>query len=287
VMNPAVTQANITKALAGTRYNSLQLDFRRRLAGGLLLGANYTYARKKESSLQTINRDRLYLDGTDVPHSFKMNWVYDIPIGRGRRFGSNLGGVVNAIAGGWQFSGTGRVQTQQYAQNNIKLVGMTHEEAQDAFEIRTVRSAEGTITVFSFPQDIIDNTRKAFNTNPSLPGGYSADGAPTGRYFAPASTADCIAIYATDCGVPAQVKFNGPLFTRFDVRVNKQFELPGRMNFEFIAEVMNVFDNINFNHQFNPGSGNTVFQVTTAFTDINTTFDPGGRLGQLVFRLNF
>jgi hypothetical protein len=27
--------------------------------------------------------------------------------------------------------------------------------------------------------------------------------------------------------------------------------------------------------------------VTTAYTDINPTADPGGRLGQLVFRINF
>lgn len=43
--------------------------------------------------------------------------------------------------------------------------------------------------------------------------------------------------------------------------------------------MLNALDNINFNPAFNPGSGNTIFQVTTAYTDINTTFDPGGRLG--------
>jgi hypothetical protein len=51
--------------------------------------------------------------------------------------------------------------------------------------------------------------------------------------------------------------------------------------------VFNVFDNINFNHQMNPGAGQNIFQVTTAYTDINTTFDPGGRLGQIAWRITF
>ena len=36
-----------------------------------------------------------------------------------------------------------------------------------------------------------------------------------------------------------------------------------------------------------PGSGATINQVTGAYQDPNVTFDPGGRLMQLVFRLNF
>jgi len=37
----------------------------------------------------------------------------------------------------------------------------------------------------------------------------------------------------------------------------------------------------------NPGEGSTIFQVTSAYTDINTTFDPGGRIGQVVWRINW
>ena len=46
VMNPSITNANIVRAADRTQYDSLQLDFRRRFVGGLLLGANYTYAHK-------------------------------------------------------------------------------------------------------------------------------------------------------------------------------------------------------------------------------------------------
>ena len=66
-----------------------------------------------------------------------------------------------------------------------------------------------------------------------------------------------------------------------------------------MAEVLNVFDNINFNHggptvtrlgqtgTLDPDNGEDTFRVTSAYTDINTTFDPGGRIGQLVWRINW
>ena len=62
------------------------------------------------------------------------------------------------------------------------------------------------------PQDIIDNTRRAFNTDPTSPTGYGALGAPTGRYIAPAQQPGCIALYVGDCGTPEQMLLYGPWF---------------------------------------------------------------------------
>ncbi len=155
---------------------------------------------------------------------------------------------------------------------------------------RSARSASdaGTITVFSFPQDIIDNTRRAFNTDPTSATGYGGDGPPTGRYIAPASSPSCIAIYAGDCGAPRQVMLLGPLFSRFDMRINKRFPFGRKANVELDLEMLNVFDNINFNHTPTPGGGaRNTFQVTTAYTDINTTADPGGRIGQIQWRISW
>ena len=46
--------------------------------------------------------------------------------------------------------------------SNIRLVGMTEKDLQKAFKIRIVENA-GKTTVYSLPQDIIDNTIKAFS----------------------------------------------------------------------------------------------------------------------------
>ena len=51
--------------------------------------------------------------------------------------------------------------------------------------------------------------------------------------------------------------------------------------------MLNVFDNINFDPVANPGTGATIFQTNSAYTDPSNTYDPGGRLGQIMFRINW
>ena len=287
VLNPAIDDANVTVSSAGSRYHSLQVDMRRRLARGLTVQANYTFARRRGSSLEDLHRDRIYLQTDNVPHAFKVNWGYEIPVGRGRRFGTNMNRWLNGVLGDWDFTGAGRLQVRYLGVGNIRLVGMSEDELKKEFKIRVTRNETGTVTVFNLPDDIVTNTRRAYNSDPTSPTGFPAGEAPTGRYIAPASQPGCIALFTFDCGTPEQIWVRGPLFSRWDMRIRKRFPLVGRANLEFDFEVLNVFDNVNFNPQFNPGSGNTIFQVTAGYTDINTTFDPGGRIGQLIWRVNW
>jgi hypothetical protein len=268
----------------------MQLQYRRRLSRGLLVNASYVFSRRTGSSLQTIHQPRFYLEDAGVPHAWKLNATYALPFGNGHRFGSSWNGITNAVLGGWELSGTGRVQIEQYATEGVKLVGMTKRDLQDAFKIRIVKSeTTGVTTVYSMTQDIIDNTRKAFSVDPISATGYSALGVPTGRYIAPASDPSCIALYPGDCGAPQRILLNGPAFVRFDIRGTKRFLLPGRrVSIDVSFELMNLFDNINFNPALNPGSGATIFQVTTAYRDTGVDVnDPGGRLGQIVWRVSW
>jgi hypothetical protein len=292
VMNPMVSGTFVVADQNWTNYNSLQMELRRRLSQGLLVTANYTYGIKKTSSLQTLAYPRVEIDSSDdrnSPHAFKANWDYEIPVGRGRRFGGSMNAVLNTILGDWQFSGAGLLKQDRYRMVGVKPEGMSIEDVQKEFKIRIEKNAAGNTVVFSFPQDIRQNTWAAFSVDPTTSTGYSAArGVPTGRYLRPASDANCIAIYRFDCNAP-DINLNGPLYSRWDMRLKKRFNITGRVNFELMAEVLNVFDNINFNHSvaFAPTNGEDTFRVTSAYTDINTTFDPGGRLGQLVWRVNW
>ena len=83
----------------------------------MLVGANYTYGIKESSLLTTLAAPRVEIDVSDdrnSPHAFKVNWDYELPIGRDRRFGSDMNHVLNAIVGGWQFSGSGLVKRDRY-----------------------------------------------------------------------------------------------------------------------------------------------------------------------------
>ena len=66
-----------------------------------------------------------------------------------------------------------------------------------------MRKVSDTI-VYSWPQDIIDETIKAYSTSATTATGYGALGAADGRYFAPANGPDCIETITNDygdCGV--------------------------------------------------------------------------------------
>jgi hypothetical protein len=154
------------------------------------------------------------------------------------------------------------------------------------FDIR-VNPDTGLRTVYMLPDDVILNTRRAFSVSATTADGYSTSlGAPEGRYIAPANTAGCIEIVDGDCA-PRTLLIRAPFFTRFDIGVQKRFPIRGTLNFELRLDVLNVFDNINFNPLANPGTNANIFQVTSAYTDPSNTYDPGGRLGQLMFRFNW
>jgi hypothetical protein len=285
VLNHLVDNANVTRAIAGSRYHSFQADLRRRLAQGFYANLNYTWARSWNSSLQDLHIDRFYLRQSNVPHAFKTQFSYEIPVGRGKRFGTDMNSVLNAAIGNWEVSGTGRVQWRNFIFRG-KVVGMSLSELQDAFKIRFAESATGVRQVFLLPQDIIDQTRRAYNTDETSVTGYGGDGPPTGRYLAPAGGPGCLYLFTGDCD-EQEYGIRGPAFVRFDITLRKRVPFGRKASFDIQVDFLNAFNNINFNQAFNPGSGSGIFQVTSAYTDINGTFDPGGRLGQIVWRLNF
>jgi hypothetical protein len=286
--------ANFTGNGGYTRFDSLQVDLRRRLSQGLLVQANYQFAKGFSSQRVSFRTDRVNALNTFVlRHAFKVNWVYELPIGRGKALFGKAGGLLDRVIGGWEFDGTGRVQSGQlfnFSASNagdVRLVGMTGKELQEVYKLRFDDAKK---IVYMLPQDIIDNTIKAFSVSATSANGYGSLGAPTGRYIAPANSPSCIQVYSGQCG-PQNVYATGPKFTRFDLSVVKRVKFTERFNFELRGEFLNAFNNINFynptgNAFINPTS-QTFGQVTTAYTDSSNTNDPGGRMVQIVGRINF
>jgi len=285
VMNPAVGNATVRTNGNRTKYDSLQFTFRRALSDGLALDANYVFATRNVSTLDTLRRDRPLVQSTErVPHALKTTVIYDLPFGRNRQFGTSVNPWVDGVIGGWSLNMTGRVQSGTVLNfGNVRLVGMDLNELRDNFKIRI---DPVTNIVYTLPQDIIDNTIKAFSVRATSPTGYGAAGPPTGRYLAPANGPDCIQQVRGDCA-PHDVFVTGPVFTRFDLNARKRFDIHGKKSFEFAVDFLNLFNAINFNPVAQAGSGATINQVTLSYQDPNVTFDPGGRLMQLVFRFNW
>jgi hypothetical protein len=285
VLNPAADEVSVRTNGNSTKYDSLQINLRRALSAGLALDANYVFARRYASRLNTLQAPRELVRSTDgVPQALKLTVIYELPFGQGRRFGTNMSTWLNAAVGGWSLNLTGRVQSGTVLNfGNVRVVGMSIDELRDAFKIRI---DPATKIVYTLPQDIIDNTIRAFSTSATSATGYGALGPPSGRYLAPANGPDCIQKVRGDCA-PADVFVQGPIFTRFDLNAKKRFTFSRTRSFDVGVDVMNLFDAINFNAVAQAGSGATINQVNQSYQDPNVTFDPGGRLMQLVFRFNF
>ena len=292
VLNPDVTPVNVHVSKGSTRYDALQVELRRRFSRGFALNASYAYAEAWTSRLDSVRVDRALVPALNtVPHSLKFATSYDVPFGRGRRFGTDAPGWVEALAGSWSVNMTGKVTSGSVLNfGNVRMYGMTIDELQGAIKYRIVPAtvnADGTTTparVYNLPEDIIDNTIKAFSVNVN---GYTA-GAPAGRYFAPANGPDCIQVLRGDCA-PRDIVVVAPPFTRFDFGARKRIAMGRRANLVVEVDVLNIFNAINFNPVALPANptNRDAYRVTTSYQDINQASDPGSRVGQLVFRLNW
>ena len=112
-------------------YNGLQAMLRRHV-GGLEFDFNYTYSKSQDenSNAERVNEyengngaavaysgqvvnawmpKQLYaVSDFDTTHQINANWIYDLPFGRGKRWGGGASRVVDRVVGGWQFSGLTR-----------------------------------------------------------------------------------------------------------------------------------------------------------------------------------
>jgi hypothetical protein len=227
----------------------------------------------------------------DIPNAVKLQLIYDLPFGQGKKWSSSSG-VVNRIIGGWSLDTITRWQTgppilissgisggdtfnSSSAGAGVNLIGITREQLQSML---TTNKLEGGATPFVYyvPTNLLDSSLQRANTNIIQP--CNVAGALCGRPF----------VY-------------GPQFFRTDLSVVKVTKITERVNFEMRAELLNAWNDADFFFGCGPGTSpctlttqNTGFGKmgagtgsSAAYSDLNTTFDPGGRMIQLVGRINF
>jgi len=271
------------------RYDSGVVEFRRRMAKGLLVQSSYTFAKGYDAQRISLRKSLEKTPREIIAHTFRANWIYELPFGSGKSF-LNSTGKLDKLAGGWEFHGVARTQSGvPFSLGNVRLVGMTRNDLQKAIKLRFDNTRTPNI-VFLLPQDIVDNTVRAFNVSATDPTGYSSRGAPTGRYIAPANSATCTQLFTGDCGFTDLVVHGTP-FTRFDLSLIKKTKIRESINFEFRAEVLNTFNHINFTTtsltQVGGLTSDNFGQINTAYQDTANTNETGGRMIQIVLRFNF
>ena len=111
---PQFDAVNTTTNEGRSWYNALQTNLQRRFSNGFTVGSTYTYSKATEAFEFLNAGDADPWKGVaaiDVPHRLTVNGIFELPFGKGRRYGADTNGVVNGIIGGWQFSGIYTYQT--------------------------------------------------------------------------------------------------------------------------------------------------------------------------------
>ena len=287
---------------ASSSYNALQIEFRRRLSRGLLVQSSYVFSKSltdayasssfAQSNFRTL-RDRSFnktLSPYDVTHAFKVNWLYELPFGRGATFFGNAGRLLDALIGGWGFNGAVKLQSGTPINfGNVNLVGMTKKELEQAVGVYYSQSvsysnaAPVVATASYLPADIISNSSNAFANLPF-----------EGRAIVPAGYGGCIQEFVGECG-SSNLIVHGPKFFRTDLSLSKKIRIGESRNIELRASAFNALNN----PQWRVGGwAADVVNVTafgtgwgqlangTVYQDTSTTNDQGGRTIEFSFRIN-
>lgn len=102
---------------ANANYSAFTAKAEKRFSQGMTFLLSYTWSHAIDDGAGTLNdgagsfRDNFNIalergnSQYDLRHNFIASFVYDLPFGRGRAFGSNIHPVANAILGGWQLGG--------------------------------------------------------------------------------------------------------------------------------------------------------------------------------------
>jgi hypothetical protein len=279
-VNPTVSSGGAYISTNGgfNRYESMVVELRRRMSKGLLLAGSYTIGKGLQSSRLSFRKPMItVLNGGVMPQVFRVNWVYEIPIGMGRTLFSGTHGLLDRIVGGWEFQGISRMQTGSLINfGNVRLVGMTPDELR---KVVGLRFDDANKQIYYEPADMIKNTIAAYNVSATTSTGYStAFGVPTGSYIAPANSGGCIQVVDGDCA-PNTLYVRGPGFWNFDLSMVKKVRFTEQSNLEFRGEFLNAFNRTNFNGTSCASTSQTCGQVSGQ--------QGGPRVIQLVMRINF
>jgi hypothetical protein len=104
---PQFNELNTTTNQGYSWYHSLQAQFERRFAQGFTIQGSYTFSKFMEAVAYLNPADPMPLETIsdfDVPHRFVSSGIWELPFGRGKRWGNDAHPVVRGIAGGWQLS---------------------------------------------------------------------------------------------------------------------------------------------------------------------------------------
>jgi hypothetical protein len=252
-------------------YNSLQLKAETKSARhGIYALIGYTYSRAKDTGfsdgLGSIIGATYFplpnwqnldwgLSQINLNHSFTASIIYQLPFGKGRKWGHSWSGATNAIAGGWELT------TIEKVTSGFPVFVVDSNNTSDAGLLNT--NAQSLIRPNQVCNPVLSNPTLAEWFNPSC-------------FAQPA---------AGELGNAGRTPLMGPRFVNTDLSAIKHFVLREGMSVDLRAEVFNLLNHPQFG---SPGGNNygADFAAPSTFAVINYTVN-NPRLFQFGLKLTF
>jgi hypothetical protein len=297
---------------ATANYNAMEIEAKHHMENGLQFDSTFTWARALSDNngatsteypaergggdfASWVNDKRLDYGNTPGPR--RLHWqttaIYELPVGRGRQFGSTMPRAVDAVVGGWQLSNiftwqTGVYLTPTFAGGETdpsgtgsgletSLAGWIPTDASQHPDRVAGASVKPTHqgrsnwlnpVAFACPGWTAWQAGEACDTG----AGYNADGTPVSN-FGPA-------LPIGRFGNSGTGTVEGPGYIQLNSGLAKTFSLHERFKLRVEASFTNVTNHTNLNEEnLNLNLSSASFGVITAGL--------GGRSGQIAARLDF
>jgi hypothetical protein len=277
-----------------SNYNAVQFTVRKRTSNGLQFDFNYTLSKSldmtsdverggsfgsffaggySEFVVNSWNPDLNYANSTfDIRHQINMNYIYELPLGRGRRWGSGVNGVVNQVIGNWDLTGLWRwTSGLPFSVINCRSCWPTNWNLQ------------GNAGVFgnAFPEQ--STTRGIIGGRPSV---FTAVSSPITTLNDPSNP---VSFFRRSR--PGEAGFRNAMrgdgYYNWDMGLLKTFQITEQWRLKFRWEVFNVFNTT----RFDTGSLSVTPDLLSTFGRYGSTLatcdGAAGRCMQFALRLEF
>ena len=251
---------------ARSQYDGLQAKFEHRFAKGWYNLTSYSYGRafSETGGFAAGNAPQIYddwrseyaADSQTPRHRLSVANIYQVPVGRGRAIGNDMGRMSDFLLGGWQISSLFTWQTGIPVNVSLALTGINPATGQS----------------YNFLN------RNGGSLRPNLVGTPNSDIDPKDDRFAFLSAG---AYQVQTLNTPGNAPRNsawGPRYANLDISLVKRFRVDESRYFDFRAEAFNIMNSTRFRNPNGTFGG-------TSFGIINDAYDP--RVVQLALRFAF
>jgi hypothetical protein len=235
-----------TASMGTSSYNAGQLILRHTMSHNVQLDVSYTYSKSMDlgsdsesNPAQTSSTFGYILDAWNPRKNFAISdfntthlltgdWIVQLPVGRGQRFGASAGQLTDALVGGWTFTGIARVSSGlPFSVSDALDSKFGTNWAYSSYMIQT-----GPISMHRHVDQ--NGSPQAFD-NPVL------------------ALANMREPYPGEIG--ERNKFVGDGYFDIDAGLHKRFKVTSKSSFQFAWEVFNVTNSVRFDpHAINASS---------------------------------